>query len=260
MSLVVLGAVGVITVQDAGRPGHMHEGLPRGGALVPELLARANRRAGNPDTAPALEVLGSLAVRASSPILVASDDETWQLAAGDGVTIAAAARRVTYLALRGGVDAPLILGARSTHLSAGIGSLLKTGATVRAAGAPPVDAPPRPFDGRPTIGVVPGPDTERFPTTALERLLTEPYVISPASNRVGTRLQGIALAPTGHDVTRPLVIGAIEVPPDGQPIVLGPEHPTTGGYAVIAVVTMSDLGRFHAIPPGGTVRFTATSG
>jgi allophanate hydrolase subunit 2 len=110
-------------------------------------------------------------------------------------------------------------------------------------------------DGSP-IRVIAGPD--RVAGT-LETLCAGDYQISPASDRVGTRLVGPALSPGGDGASRPMVKGAIEVPPDGAPIVLGPEHPTTGGYPVIAVIASVDLGRFFARRIGARVRFTSAA-
>jgi allophanate hydrolase subunit 2 len=106
------------------------------------------------------------------------------------------------------------------------------------------------------IRLLAGPDAAHFLPGALARLVASTYRILPSSNRVGTRLDGPAIPRSPvPDVSRPMVIGAIEVPGDGQPIVLGPEHPTTGGYPVVAVVARADLGRLFSIRLGGSVRF-----
>jgi allophanate hydrolase subunit 2 len=106
------------------------------------------------------------------------------------------------------------------------------------------------------IRVSPGPDRHAFAPDAPAALVSAPYRILPTSDRIGTRL-------TGPDVpriaaperSRPMVCGALEIPRDGQPIVLGPEHPTTGGYPILAVIFDDDLDRFHAIRLGGEVTF-----
>jgi len=258
LSLVIERAIGLVTIQDLGRPGHMHEGLAPGGALVPELLIAANRRASNPDNAPALEVMGMVTVRAETRMTVAAEDRSArQLSAGETVTIAAGARRVVYLAVRGGVNAPLVLGSFSVQLSAGLGERLKAGSRIDIGTLPPATMAPEPFLPHDRLRVIPGPDLGHFPADALDRLTTGAYTVLPTSDRVGTRLQGPAIVPSGVDVTRPMVCGAIEIPPDGQPIVLGPEHPTTGGYPVVAVIASVDRGRFHALPIGGLVRFVS---
>lgn len=257
MSLVVTRATGMITVQDLGRPGHMHEALPPGGALVRELLVTANRGARNPDHAAAIEILGQLTVRAEGNVQVATDREARVLLAGEELAIASEPRRVAYLAVRGGVDAPVVLGGRGAQLSAGLGSLVRAGDRIAAGDEPDREAEPLPFEGEGPIRVIPGPDFAAFPADALEVLAASTYQILPASDRVGTRLAGPAIPRlAGYaERSRPLVCGALEVPRDGAPIVLGPEHPTTGGYPVIAVIAQASLGRFFSIRLGGRVRF-----
>lgn len=259
MSLIVVRAFGLVTVQDLGRPGRMHEALPAGGALVPELLIAANRHARNEDRAAAIEILGQLVVRAQTEMLVGTAAGPRTLAAGEELTIASEPCRVGYLAIRGGVDSPLVLGGRGTQLSAGLGALLRGRDQIAPAGATAVSAPtPAPFHPRDTIRVLPGPDPHAFVADSLAKLVATTYRVHPSSDRVGTRLEGspIPRAAAAHERSAPMVIGAIEVPGDGAPIVLGPEHPTTGGYPILAVIAHSDLGAFFAIRPGGDVRFT----
>jgi allophanate hydrolase subunit 2 len=259
VTLEVRRALGLITVQDLGRPGRMHEAMPRGGALVPERLIAANRAAGNPDDAPALEVLGALTVRAVVAHEVATDTTAARaLAAGDELVVTSEPRRVAYLAVRGGVASPLVLGGRGALLCAGLGGLLRSGQAIEPAGlpaVPPIMPAAEPADA--AIRLLAGPDPAQFLPGALEILLGASYRVLPSSNRVGTRLDGAKLPRTAApEVSRPMVIGAIEVPGDGLPIVLGPEHPTTGGYPIVAVVAHADLGRLCSIRLGGTVRFT----
>ena len=275
MTLTVVRALGLITIQDLGRPGHMHEALPPGGALVRGALIAANRAAGNSDSAAAVEILGRLVVRAESDILVAIDTphllgaaSAQLLRAGSELTISSEPRRAAYLALAGGVAAPLLLGGRGAHLSAGIGQLLRAGdALSPASSTPPLSShvgapsslPPSPPDSRllPIIRVIAGPDLAAFTDAALEALTSAPYRILPTSDRVGTRLAGPVLPrrPEHLERSRPMVRGALEVPRDGAPIVLGPEHPTTGGYPIVAVIRHADLDPFFATRPGGEVRF-----
>ncbi len=259
IGLVVVRATGLVTIQDLGRRGHMHEAVPPGGALVPELLIGANRTAHNPDDAPAIEVLGQLVVRATTELVIATDRTSERrLTAGEQLTIASERRRCTYLAIRGGVAAPRVLDGRGTLLCAGLGAPLRAGDSIRIDRAAVVANPPVSFDASDLIRVVAGPDSAAFAPRALELLTEAPYRVLPSSDRVGTRLHGSALPrdPGYRELSRPLVVGALEVPGDGQPIALGPEHPTTGGYPVIAVIAHADLGRFFAIPLGGEVRFT----
>jgi biotin-dependent carboxylase-like uncharacterized protein len=257
MSLVVERAVGLITVQDLGRPGHMHEGLAPGGALVPELLTAANRRARNPDDAAAIEVMGALTVRADVAVMVATDSmSVREMRPGDELTVASDRRRVAYLAVRGGVDEPVMLGSRAGQLSAGLGQVLRPGTVLSAGDAPILVRAVDRFVEGDQIRVIPGPDLDAFEPGTLDVLTSTMWTISTSSDRVGTRLNGSSLPRTNQpDVTRPMIRGAIEVPRDGQPIVLGPEHPTTGGYPVIGVVVSEDLGRFFATGVGRQIEF-----
>lgn len=258
MTLVATRVTGLVTIQDLGRPGHMHEALPPAGALVPELLVAANRVARNPDHAPALEIFGQLVIRAEHDCRIATAAKPQLLRAGDEYTVTSEPRRVTYLAVRGGVAAPLVLGGRATQLSAGIGAPIRTGTAIEVAAEPETAHTLEPFDDTSPVHVVPGPDRDAFAPDAFERLVATPYRISPRSDRVGTRLEGpaIALRPDHASASRPMVRGAIEVPADGMPIILGPEHPTTGGYPILAVIVHADLGRCFAIRIGGMLRLT----
>jgi allophanate hydrolase subunit 2 len=265
MSLAVVRAIGLVTVQDLGRPGRMHEAVPPGGALVRDRLIAANRAARNPDGAPAIEVLGQLVVRTEQALEVATDTTAGRvLRAGDELAVTSEPRRVAYLAVRGGIAAPLVLGGRGALLCAGLGGLVRAGQTFATAGlaevgSTPQSAEPASDAGEPSsqpIQLLAGPDPDHFAPGALDLLTSADYRILPSSDRVGTRLDGPALPRTGApEISRPMVIGAIEVPRDGKPIVLGPEHPTTGGYPIIAVVASADLGRLFSIRLGGTVRF-----
>jgi len=261
VSFVVVRAAGLCTVQDLGRRGHMHEAVPPGGALVPELLVNANRAAGNHAGAPAVEVLGQLVVRATVNLVVASS-EPRVLRAGEEMTVTSEPLRSAYLAIRGGIAAPRVLDGHGTLLCAGLGTPLRAGDALAAGDALDEFAPaPEPFAPAEVVHVLPGPDLDAFEAGALDQLTSAAYRVLPSSDRVGTRLAGPVLARRAdyREVSRPMVRGALEVPRDGQPIVLGPEHPTTGGYPILAVIASAELGRFHAIRLGGAVRFAVAS-
>lgn len=254
--LNVVRALGMVTVQDLGRRGHMHEAVPPGGALVPELLVAANRAVRNADGTAALEVFGELVVRAEVDVELACDRPR-HVRAGETFTVASEPMRVAYLAVRGGVAAPLVLGGRGALLAAHVGHALRAGDRIANAQEPtsPASTPAPLADG--PVRILPGPDLDAFAPNALDVLVAAPYAIARASDRVGTRLAGapIPRITNYRERSRPMVRGAVEVPADGTPIVLGPDHPTTGGYPVLAVVAERDLGRLFAIRVGGTVRF-----
>lgn len=267
--LTVVKVLGLVTVQDLGRRGRMHEALPVGGALVPSMMARANRAVGNPDGAAAIEVSGLLVVRAEAAVCVATGRGVRELSAREELHVASDPSRVAYVAVGGGLDVPIVLGGRGAHLSAGIGLLVRAGerfaiaaSTTRAVAHDQSGARSRTHaayapDDASEICVVPGPDGDAFARDALEALVRGPWRISSSSDRVGTRLAGSRIERRADyvETSRPMVIGAIEVPRDGAPIVLGPEHPTTGGYPVVAVVAAKSLDAFHLLPLGGSVRF-----
>lgn len=247
--LVVERVLGACTVQDLGRPGHLAEGVPAGGAMVPERLVAANRAHRNPDDAPALELHGALRVRARGTVWFAGR----RLRDGEALELAGWGR---YLALRGGVAAPLHLGGRGTLPGLlGLPALAAGDVLLRA------DLPPLPFRPHPALEpgplrVAPGPDLDRLGADAWEGLLAGAWRVG-AVDRTGTRLAGPPL-PIGPDGTsEPAWRGAVEVSPDGRPLVLGPDHPTTTGYPVLATVIPEDHGRLGALAPGDAVRFVA---
>jgi 5-oxoprolinase (ATP-hydrolysing) subunit C len=265
--IIVVAVAGIVTVQDLGRPGRLHEGVPPGGALVPELLALANAAAGNGGDEAGLEIVGSISVAASVPTVVATDDGArHELRAGAPWTASSAGARVRYLAVRGGIDVPVTLGGRGTLVVAGLGGYegraLRAGDRL-AVGASPVHDGPRvaPPDLTGAIRVVLGPDLDRFDEAAVEVLLAGTYRVDPRSDRVGLRLHGPPIGRHGDDngPSGPMVRGAIQVPPSGQPIVLGPDHPTMGGYPVLATVQRSSFGALASRQIGAEVRFVVTS-
>jgi antagonist of KipI len=277
------------TVQDDGRPGLGHLGVPRSGACDPWSLAIANALVGNEPGAAALELtLVGPEVRASTDCLigVAGSDlggivmgsghrlepgRSHRLAAGDVVAFPGPASQRTgaraYLALPGGVDVPVVLGSRSTCLPAGFGGLdgrpLATGDRIgcgRSPGDGPTGAvwPPEPVPT--TIRILAGPDAADA-VEDLERLTTA-WTASPTSDRMGVRLDGPALAmPAGGGSRRAhgVCAGAIQLPPDGRPIVLLADAQPTGGYPVPGVAISADLSFLGQLRPGAVVRFAVVA-
>ena len=265
----VVGVAGLAAIQDGGRPGRMHEGIPPGGALVPELLARANRAVGNAEGEAAIELFGSLGIAARGGLVTVATEEGGVRTLGDGDIEridARRERRVRYVAVRGGLEVPRVLGGRGTLMVARLGGVegrgLRKGDRVGVGGGGGGEGGGEgggggEEDGSP-IRVIAGPDLDRFSSEALDTLLGATFTIAPASDRTGARLVGPPLPRLDEDAmaSTPMVAGAIEVPASGNPIVLGPDHPTTGGYPVIAVLLRADRGRFHSRPVGAPVRFT----
>ncbi|MGJ7419614.1 biotin-dependent carboxyltransferase family protein [Streptomyces cinereoruber] len=268
------------TVQDLGRPGYAHLGVVRSGALDPAAARLVNRLVGNAEGAAVLETtVDGCAVRprcavtvavggAPCPVRVDGRPAAWgtavRVAAGSVVEVGTASRGLrAYVAFGGGIEVEPVLGSRSTDLLSGLGPAPLTRGTVLPLGADgtvrtPVDAPPWP--GPPdalVLRVRLGPRDDWFTPGALRTLATRAYRVSPASNRIGLRLEGPALerSVTGELASEGMVLGAVQVPPDGRPVVFLADHPTTGGYPVVGVVREADLGAAAQAVPGTAVRF-----
>ncbi|RAY10831.1 allophanate hydrolase subunit 2 family protein [Actinomadura craniellae] len=268
------------TVQDLGRPGLAHLGVPGSGAADRRSLALANRLVGNPEGAAGLELtLGGAALRFHRRAWIAVTGAPVPVLVGGRAAAACAPCFVpegtlvefgtpdrglrTYLAVRGGLDVPPVLGSRSTDLLSRLGPAplaagdhLPVGATPAA--VPDVDvAPVAPPADAPVLRVMPGPRDDWFSPAALATLTARPYEVTAQSNRVGVRLAGPALerVRSGELASEGMVTGALQVPPDGLPILFLADHPTTGGYPVIAVVAAADLPAAAQLRPGQQVRF-----
>lgn len=276
----VVRAGALTTVQDLGRAGHAHLGVPRSGALDEPALRLANRLVGNPEGAAALETtLTGCAVRlrraatvavtgAPCPVTVDGRPAAWgapvRVPAGALVEAGAATNGVrAYVAFDGGVEAEQVLGSRSTDVLSGLGPApLADGAVLRLGApygpAPAVDAAPCPGPPRELVlPVVLGPRQDWFTPRALRILATGGFRVSAASNRIGLRTEGPALerARDGELPSEGMVLGALQVPPDGRPVLFLADHPTTGGYPVVGVVPESHLPAAAQAVPGTALRF-----
>jgi biotin-dependent carboxylase-like uncharacterized protein len=263
------------TVQDLGRTGYAALGVARAGAFDRTALRLGNRLVGNADDAAAIEVtLGGLAVRLLSPATIALTGAScagapdWgtavSLPAGSTFRLAVPSRGLrSYLAVRGGVAVPPVLGSRSTDTLSGIGPApLRPGDLVpigTSAGELVGASAAEPAPGN-VLTVRFGPRDDWFTQGARAALLDAEWTVRPECDRIGVRLDGPMLtrARTGELASEPTLPGAVQVPPDGRPIVFGPDAPVTGGYPVIAVVT--DLGPAAQVRPGDAVRFRSGSG
>lgn len=273
----MLAAGALTTVQDQGRRGFAHLGVPRAGALDGPAAGLANRLVGNPVDAAVLEVtMGGLSMRSATGRWVAvtgapgpvridggavSTERAEWLPGGATLTLGAVSTGVrSYVAVAGGIDVDPVLGSRSTDTLAGlgpkplaVGDRLPVG-TPAGDGPVALDTPPRRrADG---LRLHPGPRPEWFADDVLDRLCTAEWEVLPASNRVGLRVSGNPLPRAeGELPSEGMVLGAVQVPPDGQPVVFLNDHPTTGGYPVVAVVDPADLWQCAQLRPGERVRF-----
>jgi biotin-dependent carboxylase-like uncharacterized protein len=275
------------TVQDLGRFGHLRRGIPPSGPVDVRAFVVANRLVGNPDNAAALEctVLGprftveracTIAVTGAEAPVTVNDAPAaaWTrvpLKPGDAVRVGTARAGVRiYVAIAGGLEVPLVLGSRATYLRGRLGGLegraLRRGDTL-ALGPMPADPPARrldpedipALDAEPEIRVVLGPQDDRFTQAGIEAFLAGGYQMLPQSDRMGARLAGPRIEHRrGHDIISDgIALGAIQVPGDGQPIVLLVDRQSTGGYTKVATVGSFDIGRIGQVKPGQRVRFRA---
>ncbi len=266
------------TVQDDGRPGLAHLGVPRSGWLDPHAARLANRLVGNDETEAVLEnVLGGLELTCGDAMTVAvtgagcgvSVDGS-PVAFGAAVPVPAGSRLRLgtpahglrcWVAVGGGLRVPDELGSRSTDTLSGLG--------------PPPLAAGDALPLGPAYGVVsgvevwpdvperltllrcrPGPRLDWCAPDLAERLERATYAVGADSDRVGLRLEGPALERVRADElpSEGMVLGAVQVPPDGQPVVFLRDHPVTGGYPVPCVVEPDDLRRCAQLRPGDSVR------
>ncbi len=280
-AVAVVRAGSLTTVQDLGRPGHAHLGVPRSGALDPPSARLVNRLVGNPEGAAVLEsTLNGCALRprcavtvavggAPSPVTVDGRPAAWgapvHVPAGSLLEVGWAVRGVrTYVAVAGGIAVEPVLGSRSTDLLSGLGPPRLADGTVLPLGRP-ADRPARIDGGVPwpappaelVLRVRLGPRRDWFTEAALSTLASGAHRVSAAANRIGLRTEGPPLerALSGELPSEGMVLGAVQVPPDGCPVVFLADHPTTGGYPVVAVVEEQDLPAAAQAAPGIPVRF-----
>ncbi|TFV89959.1 biotin-dependent carboxyltransferase family protein [Blastococcus sp. CT_GayMR16] len=280
--LTVVATGPLATVQDVGRGGYAAIGVPRSGVADAAAAGLANRLVGNEMAAAVLEVTaGGLRVRAGRTVLVAVTGAPAPVTVDGraapfgapftlrpGAELAVGVPPVglrTYLAVRGGIDVPPVLGSRSTDTLSGLGPApLAPGDRLPVgtlhAEEPFVDvAPVRPPASAPVLHVLPGPRRDWLDPAAWTALTTKEWTVTADSNRVGLRLAGPELtrARTDELPSEGLVPGAVQVPSDGAPVLFLADHPVTGGYPVLAVVTTADLPAAAQLRPGDVVRFRA---
>jgi antagonist of KipI len=289
MTLHIHQAALMMTVQDAGRTGYQRFGMPESGPMDGWAFRAANRLVGNAPGAACVEVGFSnaeFALEGNALLAVCGAGyrlwvnrraiPLWMSFLGKNGDVIRLEKsgggNWAYLAAAGGVQSEVWMGSRSAYPAAGLGRRLAEGdrlplqppssdAFLLAGRSLPARLRP-PYTSRPLIRVVPGPHAGRFQPVSWETFLAGSYAVSPQSDRMGYRLNGPSLAhQRGADlVSQGMVLGEIQVPGDGQPIVMMPDHPTTGGYACIAVVARADLPLLTQVEPGrGALRFTPLS-
>ncbi|MGG2464977.1 biotin-dependent carboxyltransferase family protein [Streptomyces sp. RGM 3693] len=279
-ALSVVRAGALTTVQDLGRPGHAHLGVPRSGALDEPAHRLANRLVGNPASAATLETtLTGCAVRlraattvavtgAACPVTVDGRPVPWgaplHVLAGAVLEAGPATHGVRcYLAFAGGIATEPVLGSRAADLLSGLGPDPLADHAVLPLGVPygpSVGADAVPHAGPAAelvLPFLPGPRDAWFTADGLRTLTTGRFRVSAATNRIGLRTEGPALerAQDGELPSEGMPLGALQVPPNGLPVLFLHDHPTTGGYPVVGVVPERFLAPAAQAAPGTPVRF-----
>ncbi|MGO4251739.1 5-oxoprolinase/urea amidolyase family protein [Paenarthrobacter sp. TAF1] len=296
--LRILNPGALSLIEDLGRRGFGPLGVSAAGALDRASLRRSNRLVGNAPSAAAIEsVNGGLTVEAVGDQVLAVtgapttltvqspswfDDDGDEVSPGGQRTVPMAAPFAlldgevltlgapesgfrNYVAIRGGVDVPEVLGSRSADTMSGIGpaplvigqELPAGDATESTAVGSPELQPGFPDEGVTVLDVVPGPRADWFDQAALDSLTSQDWLVTPQSNRVGMRLDGTPLKRTreGELPSEGTMAGALQIPPAGLPVLFLADHPITGGYPVIGVVRDEHLDRAAQVPIGGRIRF-----
>lgn len=284
----------LLTVQDLGRPSARRFGVATGGAMDSFALQAANLLVGNPADAAGLEItIGGAELVLQRPALIALTGgdlgarlngrplQLWAaVAISPGATLRFGGRpggwgARAYLAVAGGIAVPPVLGSRSTDLAGGFGGLhgrpLRPGDRLRTGPAlssliptvgrhwPTARRPA--YSPEPLLRIIPGPHIDCFMPGALADLCSRPLQISPTSNRMGYRLEGLTLPyarPTSL-ASLGVVPGSIQVPPDGAPILLMADAQTTGGYPLIGALAGADLPLAAQLLPGDSLRLRVAS-
>lgn len=284
MSLTVLAPGALTLVQDAGRPGLGAQGVGAAGAFDRAALRQAHDLLGDGPDAAVLEVLGGgLRLRAEHDHRVVVTGAVGPLHV-DGVAVEHGRAFVVrtgqelrvgpfqlglraYVGVAGGIDVEPVLESRSADTLSGLGpprlaegDVLPVGPAHRAAEVE--DVPALLTSGVITVAAVPGPRDDWFTDEAVRTFFSAAWTVSDRSDRIGVRLEGPELERRIIEElpSEPCVRGSVQVVSAGLPVVLGPDHPVTGGYPVIAVVTDAGVDRLAQARPGGVVRFTRLPG
>ena len=286
VKIVLPGAV--MTVQDGGRYGYQEAGVQVSGAMDQMAFRNANYLVGNEETEAVLEVtlFGGTLEFTEDTITAITGADMEPVVDGDPVemncpllirkgqilTLGMTRQGCrTYLAFAGGIDVPLVMGSRSTNLKCAFGGY--RGRALKAGDVLELGKPKLSFDRvkkRRTKGIetekiievraVPGPQQEYFTEAGEKAFYSGTYTITDQSDRMGYRLKGpLVESKNGTDIISDAIpLGAVQIPPSGQPIVLLADRQTTGGYAKIAVVCSFDIPKLVQGRPGDKVRFLKT--
>lgn len=289
MILSVENAALIMSTQDLGRFKYQRFGMPVSGPMDWWAFRSANKLVGNlPESACVEMGFTSAKLRMGGDSLMAACGCGYRLFRNKRelpLWMAFVARRGdqldfvkssegnwVYLAASGGINSPVWMGSRSVYPRAGLGQLLTNGAQLSFVPLKTIDpemagvlipSNDRPkYSNDPVIRVIPGPHFERFTSKSTTEFWEKPFKLSPRMDRMGYRLSGTILShKNGADIiSQGLVLGQVQVPADGHPIVMMPDHPTTGGYTSIGTVILSDLPLLAQAEPGRSIiHFASTT-
>ena len=272
------------TVQDMGRPGFAHVGFSTGGAADTVAFRLANLAAGNHANAPALEITlagPTLQFQHETTIAICGSRTSTSLPVNEPVTLAAGDRLTfgslldgarAYVAVRGGVEVPEVMGGCSTFIPAQVGGFhgralragdrldIGKGAVRQGRKLSGIASGLLQKSGRPLL-VTPSLQSDWFDAHAIRLFYEQRFTVTNESNRSGLRLAGESIRATRGDelITEGIPLGAVQVPPDGHPIILFVDQHTTGGYPKIACVAAVDIPRVGQLRPGDEVHFQQTT-
>ncbi|QKY70340.1 biotin-dependent carboxyltransferase family protein [Lentibacillus sp. CBA3610] len=268
------------TVQDLGRQGLQQYGVVASGAMDPFALQVANVLVGNRRDEAALEIalMGpELDVLSSAVIAICGADlspaingkrapmwKSFKVQAGDRITFGRPVAGVrAYLAVAGGYDVPVVMGSKSTYERANLGTVIEKDMTINGFdvsahhGVGLIDREIPQYANPAHIRVVKGPDTDRFTEKGIETFYRQEHIVSPESDRMGYRLKSTEIPhKNGADIWSDAIpFGTIQVPANGQPIIMMADRQTTGGYTRIATVISVDLPKVSQLPPNSSIQF-----
>lgn len=293
-SLTILDAGPYTTIQDAGRAGHQALGVPEGGTMDEDARICGNWLVGNPASAAGLETyIGGLRFTVDGPITIAltgtpadrlqityADGNMQEIEAGCSVHLSGGERvflppmrhsNLAFIALSGVLVLPVVYGSLSTSLNARLGGL--DGRRLASEDSFKIRIPPTPvpacklekvqefFAPADAVRVVLGPQDYAFPAAEIDKLLNTQWTLSAKMDRMGIRLSGPSIQHknSADILSDGIVKGAVQVPGDGQPIIMMADHQTTGGYTKIACVISADLGKLARLHPHKQIWFHAVT-
>lgn len=293
MSLEIVDMSGLATIQDSGRKGWRQFGVPASGPMDIFASLAANALVGNPGECAVIEIgLGEMTLQARQDCVMALTGAGYQLSvyiwefplwgsffvrAGWKIHLKKMDQGMwAYLAVTGGVQTQLMLGSRSTYLRGAFGGFegrrLQVGDVIRTKNLPnvspelaartlPEEARPH-YRDDPIVEVILGPQRNYFTDESIETLLSSEYSVSVTSDRMGYRLEGPPLTQRGKRelISEGMTFGSIQIPSNGQPIVMMADCPTTGGYPKIGTVASADLSVLaQCMPNKSRIRFQETT-